>query len=532
MMDKRLFNLLSHAKKYIVYYVLIGWFALMAQILAVFSLTGFMEKVMDDSHQLIDSYLILAVLAVSLVVRFVADRLSARTSYLAGAEAKQLLREKIFDKLLQPGRSYHSQKTVGELAELSTSGVEQLGVWFGTYLPLFCYSVLSSATLFFVLLFVNWKSSLVLLAFVLVSIATLAWFQKESGNILKKGGDENKIPRDLAMIMDVVFCLGMAAVVVVAALEFAEGAVTLAGALTVSLLAAEAFAPFRHLGACLPAVIRGREAGEGILFLLDLPQEEMGQGCWEENGTGIYMEDVCYTLEDGRKALKDVSMNLPAGSFISLVGEPGCGKSTIAGILAGKDRNYEGRILLGYREISELAEAELLRHITPVAHDSHIFGGTVEENLRMAKPLATEEELLAVLARVNLLTYFQERQGLATPLKEGGTDLSGGQRQLLALARALLHDTPIYIFDETASRIDTKSENRIIWNICELAKEKTVLLISDCLLHAVQSDCIYMMEHGQVTEKGTHKQLMQKNGAYRKLFLSQYEAGQYGKGEL
>lgn len=215
-------------------------------------------------------------------------------------------------------------------------------------------------------------------------------------------------------------------------------------------------------------------------------------------------------------------MNLSAGSFISLVGEPGCGKSTIAGILSGKNREYQGRILLGSREISDMAEEELLRHITLVGHDSHIFSGTLEENLRMAKPLATEDELLAVLARVNLLEYFQAREGLATRLMERGQDLSVGQRQLLALARALLHDTSIYLFDETASGIDEKSENRIIWIIGELAKEKTVLLISDNLLHAIRSDCVYMMEAGRVIEKGTHKQLMQQNGAYRRLFMSQY----------
>ena len=134
----------------------------------------------------------------------------------------------------------------------------------------------------------------------------------------------------------------------------------------------------------------------------------------------------------------------------------------------------------------------------------------------MAKPLATEDELLAVLARVNLLEYFQAREGLATRLMERGQDLSVGQRQLLALARALLHDTSIYLFDETASGIDEKSENRIIWIIAELAKEKTVLLISDNLLHAIRSDCVYMMEAGRVIEKGTHKQLMQQNGAYRR----------------
>ncbi|MGN0342908.1 MAG: ATP-binding cassette domain-containing protein [Roseburia sp.] len=462
MIDKRLINLLSPVKKYIVYHVLIRWFALMAQILAVFSLTGFMEKAMDDSYQRIDLYLTLAILAGTLVVRLAADRLSARVSCLAGSCVTRSIREQLYDKLMLLGSSYDNYATSSELVRLFTEGVEQLGIYFAKYLPQLFYSILAPITLLVILVFTDW---------------------------------------------------------------------TLAGALSILLLAVEFFMPLRYLRSYYPSAVKGMEAGERILALLDLPEREEGQGCWEENGAGIYMEDVCFSNEEGQAVLKDVSINLPAGSFVALVGEAGCGKSTISGFLTGKDRNYQGRILLGCREISEIAEVEIASHITRVGHDSYIFRGTVEENLRMAKPLATEDELLAVLTRVNLLPYLKGREGLSTRLEERGANLSPGQRQLLALARALLHDTPIYLFDETASGIDRKSENRIIWIINELAREKTVLLISDRLIHGIQSDCIYMMEHGQVAEKGTHRQLMQKDGAYRRLFMAQYETEQHGGGQ-
>lgn len=522
MMDKRLFDLLPHTKKYMIYHVLIRWFALMAQILAIFSLTGFMEKVMDDSYQRIDYYLVLAALTGTVVVWFTADRISGRMSFLAGSEAKQTLREQIYDKLLRMGQSYKKHGGTAEWAALTSEGVEQLGEYFGRVIPLVWYGILASITLFAVLTFVDWKVSLVLLGFEILVVCIGAVITKTIGCREKRREEQVHKPIDITGMTDTAAYIGVVLGVLITVYEFTKGSVTLAGSLTILLLSLELFTPFRRWGTYSTQADIVREKSERIRKLLELPEQEGGQESWKEQKTGIYMEDVSFCHADGRETLKEVSMNLSAGSFISLVGEPGCGKSTIAGILSGKNREYQGRILLGSREISDMAEEELLRHITLVGHDSHIFSGTLEENLRMAKPLATEDELLAVLARVNLLEYFQAREGLATRLMERGQDLSVGQRQLLALARALLHDTSIYLFDETASGIDEKSENRIIWIIGELAKEKTVLLISDNLLHAIRSDCVYMMEAGRVIEKGTHKQLMQQNGAYRRLFMSQY----------
>lgn len=522
MMDKRLFDLLPHTKKYMIYHVLIRWFALMAQILAIFSLTGFMEKVMDDSYQRIDYYLVLAALAATVVVWFVAERLSERMSFLIETEVKQSLRDKIYDKLLRLGQPCKNYGSTAEWTALITEGVEQLGKYLGRVRPLVWHRLLASVTLLVVVVSVDWKVSLVLSGFLLLVICMGAIIRKISDRREKIQEKQEQKSPDITGIMDMAAYAGVALGILITIYEYKMGGVTLAGSLTILLLSVELYAPFRRLGKCSLQAGIARESRKRIWNLLELPEQESGQECWQDNKTGIYMEDLTFCHADGRETLKEVSMNLMSGSFISLVGEPGCGKSTIAGILSGKNREYQGRILLGSREISEMAEEELLRHITLVGHDSHIFGGTLEENLRMAKPLATEDELLAVLARVNLLTYFQGRQGLATRLKERGEDLSAGQRQLLALARALLHDTPIYLFDETASGIDEKSENRIIWIIGELAKEKTVLLISDNLLHGIRSDCIYMMEDGRVIEKGTHKQLMQQNGSYRRLFLSQY----------
>ena len=166
-------------------------------------------------------------------------------------------------------------------------------------------------------------------------------------------------------------------------------------------------------------------------------------------------------------------------------------------------------------------QEQRLRTLTLVPHNAAIFKGTVESNLRMAKPDADEAQLWAALEQVNLADFCRSQNGLQTALHEGGSNLSGGQRQRLAMARALLHDTPIYLFDEATSNVDAESENDIMQAIHSLAGKKTIILISHRLANVVHSDCIYAMSNGRVIEQGTHAELLAKQGAYSRLYLAQ-----------
>ena len=596
MIKKNLINLLSHAKKYVVYNVLCQWIALLAQIAAIFTISGLLEKIIFGNVSLNgelwteigkSAIILLAVI----VIRYLCDRLAAKSSYAASVDVKRILREKIYNKLLKLGVSYRDKVSTSEVVQLSTEGVEQLETYFGKYLPQLFYSLLAPVTLFIILSFVDFKASLVLLICVPLIPVSIVAVQKFAKKLLNKywgiytslgdsflenlqglttlkiyEADEMKAKemdeeasrfRKITMkvltmqlnstsVMDIVAYGGAAVGMVVVLKEFIAGNVNFAGTLTIVLLASEFFIPLRLLGSFFHIAMNGMAASDKIFNLLGLeePQDgtkdfpclneekieynakdstenRMEDGAIVTSGNAIEFENVEFSYEENRKILKGIYLRLPKGSFISLVGESGCGKSTIAGLLTGTLKGYQGKIAIGGVELSEIKEEEILKNITLIRHNSYLFKGTVEENLRMAKLDATEEELEAVLQKVNLLGFLREQQGLKTLLREKGSNFSGGQCQRLALARGLLHDSPIYIFDEATSNIDAESEEMIMEVIHEMAKEKTVLLISHRLSNVIDSDCIYFLKDGRIAESGTHKELLMKEGAYANLYENQ-----------
>ena len=229
-------------------------------------------------------------------------------------------------------------------------------------------------------------------------------------------------------------------------------------------------------------------------------------------------------------ACNDINLTMYKGRTLGIVGESGCGKSTVASILMGRNRGYKGKIRIGDIELSDIAESSLMQNITYISHNSYLFKGTVRENLLMGNPDATEDEMWAVLEQTNLAAFLRNEEGLDTKLAEKASNLSGGQCQRLALARALLHDSPVYIFDEATSNIDVESENDIMEQILLLAKKKSVLLISHRLANITKADVIYAMEQGEVKERGTHEELLRKNGLYQKMWTTQQRLERYGKG--
>ena len=574
MIKTRLVGLLSHAKKYIVYTILWQWIALLSQVAAVFSIAGLLERVL---YQSITGEVVkrtILTLLVVLIIRFLCERMGARSSYLACVDVKRILREKIYEKMLKLGASYSEQVSSSEVVQVSTEGVEQLETYFGKYLPQLFYSLIAPVTLFIILCRVSVKASVILLICVPLIPISIVVVQKIAKKLLNKywsiytglgdsflenlqglttlkiyQADQQKADemdvesqnfRRITMkvltmqlnstsVMDIVAYGGAAIGMAVAVSEFLKGNITISGTLCIVLLASEFFLPLRLLGSFFHIAMNGMAASDKIFKILDLPEPEMGEKTLPEGPLDISLEQVHFSYEEDREILKGISLKLPAGSFVSLVGESGCGKSTIAGILSAKNHGYTGNIIVGGIPLSEVTESDLMKHVILVRHNSYLFKGTIEDNLRMAKPDATKEEMEAVLQKVNLLGFLQTQDGLQTELQEKASNLSGGQCQRLVIARALLKDGEVYIFDEATSNIDIESEELIMDVIHEIAKTKTVLLISHRLANVVDSDQIYFLKGGKIAEEGDHQTLIKLDGAYKHLYKSQMALENYGK---
>lgn len=574
MIKTRLVGLLSHAKKYIVYTILWQWLALLTQVFAVFSIANLLERVVYRAVTVQSIELTVVTLAIVIVLRFVCERMGARSSYLACVDVKRILREKIYEKMLKLGASYSEQVSSSEVVQVSTEGVEQLETYFGKYLPQLFYSLIAPVTLFIILCRVSLKASVILLICVPLIPISIVVVQKIAKKLLNKywsiytglgdsflenlqglttlkiyQADQQKADemdvesqnfRRITMkvltmqlnstsVMDIVAYGGAAIGMVVAVTEFLKGNLTISGTLCIVLLASEFFLPLRLLGSFFHIAMNGMAASDKIFKILDLPEPEAGAKTLPEGALDISLNDVHFSYEEDREILKGINLNLPAGSFVSLVGESGCGKSTIAGLLSAKNRGFSGEITIGGIPLAEVNETNLMEHVVLVRHNSYLFKGTVEENLRMAKPDATEDEMNAVLQKVNLLGFLQTQDGLQTKLLEKAGNLSGGQCQRLVIARALLKNAEVYIFDEATSNIDIESEELIMQVIHELAKTRTVLLISHRLANVVKSDQIYFLKDGEIKERGTHAELMEENGAYRHLYESQMALEHYGE---
>lgn len=579
MIKTRLVGLLSHAKKYIVYTILWQWAALLSQVLAVFSIADLLERVADQTLTAAVIQKTAVILLLVVAVRFLCERMGARSSYLACVDVKRILREKLYEKMLKLGASYSEQVSSSEVVQVSTEGVEQLETYFGKYLPQLFYSLIAPMTLFMILCRVSLKASVILLVCVPLIPISIVVVQKIAKKLLNKywsiytglgdsflenlqglttlkiyQADQQKADemdmesqnfRKITMkvltmqlnstsVMDIIAYGGAAVGMAAAVTEFFKGSISLSGTLCIVLLASKFFLPLRLLGSFFHIAMNGMAASDKIFKILDLPEPTTGEKKLPDSPLDISLKDVHFSYEQEREILKGVNLDLPAGSFVSLVGESGCGKSTIAGLLSAKNRGYTGEITIGSEKasglnLSEVDEADLMKHVVMVRHNSYLFKGTVEENLRMAKPDVSKEEMEAVLQKVNLLGFLQTQDGLQTKLQEKAGNLSGGQCQRLVIARALLKDAEVYIFDEATSNIDVESEELIMDVIHELAKKRTVLLISHRLANVVKSDRIYFLKDGKIKESGKHEELMQKNGAYRHLYESQMALENYGK---
>lgn len=566
MFKKRLLELCSSSKKWIAMTVLMNWISIICNILVVLFIGNTMDKLINsnlDINYLRDGIYLGALLG----IRFLANYYSTKFSLNCSSEVKKVLREKVYEKLLDIGVNYNKFISTSSVVQMGVDGIEALEIYFGRFLPQLFYSVLAPLTLFFVLSFISFEVAFVLLICVplipftimavmkiakkllskywgvytdlgdsflenLQGLTTLKIFDlDEEKNIEMNQNAENfrKITMKVLLmqlnsitIMDLVAFGGSAVGILIAVSQFKSSIITPGQLLIIILLSAEFFLPMRLLGSLFHVAMNGISASDKIFDLLDIEIEQIESLNEKElkslENIDIKLENVSYSYDKQREILKDINVDIKDKQTVAFVGESGSGKSTITNLLLKVDEVDGGKITLNGINLNDIPFDVLNKKIGFINHNAYIFNTTIRENIIMGKKDATDEEIYEVLKEANLDGFVKSLPNkLDTKVGEGGNLLSGGQKQRLCLARTIIKNPDIYIFDEATSNIDVESEEKIWDSINKLSKEKTVIVISHRLLNVKNADKIYLLDDGKIAEAGNHKTLMMKNGLYKKL---------------
>ena len=570
MINKRLLSLSKESQKYVYLTVLMNWISIICNIGIVLFVGNIIDKLHNNDLNFNTGVYVLY-LGSLILIRFVCNYMSGRFSYYSSANVRTSIRESIYKKLLKLGVNYNDTISTSSIVQIAVDGVEALEIYFGRYLPQLFYSLLAPLTLFLVIAPISFKAAIVLLICVPLIPISIAAVMKFAKKLLSKYwgiytnlGDsflenlqglttlkifdldeeknqemnkEAETFRNITMkvlsmqlnsitIMDLIAFGGSAIGILIAVTEFYNGNITIGSTVVIILLSSEFFIPMRLLGSFFHVAMNGLAAADKIFDLLDTKVEaekELSDKDREKlENISISIKNVDFSYDNERKVLHNVNVDIKNKSMVALVGESGCGKSTITNLLLKLNKVDKGEILLNGINLNNIPFDELRKKVSFISHSSYIFNSTIEENLRMGNEYATEEELYSALKKANLYEFVMGlEKKLQTPVGENGSFLSGGQKQRLALARMILTNPEVYIFDEATSNVDVESEDSILETIYALSKEKTVVVISHRLANIKNADKIYVLEKGYIVESGNHENLMKNNSVYANLYTNQ-----------
>ncbi|XWY21210.1 ABC transporter ATP-binding protein/permease [Bisgaard Taxon 45] len=568
MIDKRLINTVTDSKKWVAKTVLWNWITLIASIVSAVIFALCLQQAFQQTLTIGGLFSYAINLIVALMVRAMAGKMAVKASYQASTHVKHKLRTLIFQKLAAMPLNQVNQQSTSSIIQVASEGVEQLEIYFGRYLPQLFYSLLAPLTLFVFLVWFNAQTALILLICVplipfsiiavnkiakrllhkywsiyvglgssfldnLQGLITLKIYQDDDYKAKQMDKEAEKF-RTITMkvltmqlnsvsIMDLLAYGGSAIGILTALLQFQADSLSIFGVILFILLASEFFIPLRLLGSFFHVAMNGKAASDKIFTLLDTPVETNPSAVPFQAGNQVRVDiqDLHFAYETEKQAINGLTLTIKPKKLTVFVGKSGCGKSTLVSLLMGFHKAQQGTILFNQQGIQDLERHSFYRHVSLVSHSAYLFKGSVRENMLMANLTATDEQIYTALEQVNLANFVRENGGLDMPLLSRGSNLSGGQIQRLALARALLHDADFYIFDEATSNIDVESEDIILQFIQRLKAEKTIVMISHRLANAVKADQIYVLQAGRLVEQGQHTSLMAKQGIYAEMFTQQ-----------
>lgn len=566
MINKRLINTVTETKKSIGLQVVFQWIGLLANITVMASIAYILSKAFTKPLSFVMIMHFIVLIALCIIVRFICAYASTRMSYQSSRVVKTKYRQLILEQMMRLGKSYNNSVNTSEVVQVAVEGIDQLETYFGQYLPQLVYALLSPLTLFIVIAPLSFSSALILFICVPLIPVTIIAVQKWAKKLLNKywsqytalgdtflenlqGLTTTKIYqsdaykhqqmnesseqfRKITMkvltmqlnsitIMDIIAYGGAALGMIMATISLKNGSISLFTALFIILVAADFFLPMRLLGSYFHIAMNGMAASDKMFRLLDIPINSCNDSC-DISDSKITINDLSFGYDDSRKVLKHISLSINPHEFIGIIGESGCGKSTLANLLSGKLTGYQGSLTFGDVEVNKANPKSLNEMILYIGNNAMLFKGSVRDNLLMANAAANDETLNNALKQVNLYNFLQTENGLDTQVNEKGSNFSGGQRQRLALARALLANRLIYIFDEATSNIDSESEADILSVVEQLTQTKTVIFISHRLANVKNANQIYVMDKGSIVQRGTFSQLSNTDGPFKKLWDIQF----------
>ena len=566
MFNKRLINTVSETKKSIGLQVVFQWIGLLANITVMASIAYILSKAFTKPLSFVMIMHFIVLIALCIIVRFICAYASTRMSYQSSRVVKTKYRQLILEQMIRLGKSYNNSVNTSEVVQVAVEGIDQLETYFGQYLPQLVYALLAPLTLFIVIAPLSFSSALILFICVPLIPVTIIAVQKWAKKLLNKywsqytalgdtflenlqGLTTTKIYqsdaykhqqmnesseqfRKITMkvltmqlnsitIMDIIAYGGAALGMIMATISLKNGSISLFIALFIILVAADFFLPMRLLGSYFHIAMNGMAASDKMLRLLDIPINSCNDSC-DISDSKITINYLSFGYDDSRKVLNHISLSINPHEFIGIIGESGCGKSTLANLLSGKLTGYQGSLTFGDVEVNKANPKSLNEMILYIGNNAMLFKGSVRDNLLMANAAANDETLNNALKQVNLYNFLQTEKGLDTQVNERGSNFSGGQRQRLALARALLANRLIYIFDEVTSNIDSESEADILSVVEQLTQTKTVIFISHRLANVKDANQIYVMDKGSIVQRGTFSQLSNTDGPFKKLWDIQF----------
>lgn len=565
MLDKYLFKSIGNAKKYIRNSVFMMMLRVIGTALLALAFGTLAEALYSKTA--IDMKRLLIIFALGVIIRVLA--LFKVTDYQSNiiGEVKGKLRERLITKAVSIGPSYKEQISTATLINLGSDTIEQLQNYYGRFLPEYYGAFGASLVNFAVLTYIDWHVGLLflvlmpiiplLLKFILTmvgrmqkkywrkyqdvgelfldslqGITALKIFRadaKRADELDKKAEDfRNETMRILAMQLNSITLIewiaygSSIACIFMSLYVYAKTGLALHFLIMILIISMDAFRPMITLTASFHVAMTGVAAGKTLIDFLELKEDERGMSFPKADDIKLSVKNLSYKYPDGDEfALQNINIDFPNKGYIALVGESGSGKSTLAKVLSAAMRASSGDVFANDTAYNEINSASIASNVNRITHNAHIFEGSLRENLVMAKNNINDSTINTALKKVNLYEEIIERDGLEMPLSSGGVNLSGGQRQRLALARAMIEDSKIFIFDEATSNIDIESEEIILENIKNIAKEKLVIIVSHRLSSIKDADKIYVLAKAKLVEEGTHDALIMQNGEYKRIYDAQ-----------